>query len=185
MSLFTQILLQLAAIAVTLVGVTVWFRRHDIGAWFRDKWAWLKTFNKRPKVEVNATVIIGKPESHVLYLNSRVDVDFTTDVLDSPKPGMWVRKGTSVEMWDYEMVMFCVQAQITGTMYPDLFIPGAYPVSITGVRFWIYLSDDKSQPKVQVSHGKDVMDVGDVLCKCGDEIWIMKESDFRKWYRQL
>lgn len=50
-------------------------------AWFKDKWWWLKSFNNKPTVVINATEIYSDQDLPILVQTGRVETTINCGVL--------------------------------------------------------------------------------------------------------
>jgi hypothetical protein len=53
-----------------------------IKEWFKDKWAWLNTFNKPPTIKINAkNILMHNKDGHVITIEGRANLSIEAEEL--------------------------------------------------------------------------------------------------------
>ena len=67
--------------------------KRKFKSWLRDKWNWLLTFNKPPKVTINQDLVAYEGEPPAVIMDGRVIVQVNGDITLKPLKGTIELKG--------------------------------------------------------------------------------------------
>lgn len=60
------------------------YRFRQFKYWLEDKYKWLKTFNKPPKIIINADCILGTHDKYTIEQQGRTELTIIGNIIGSP-----------------------------------------------------------------------------------------------------